>query len=90
MYTGLALRFDIVSIGAELLLLGFDRQAGFGVSEVEYDYSVGNSSDNGSYFVASDELPSQFGGQYSSLNARSTSTSMYRGIRFNVVLHLNN
>ena len=90
LYTGLALRFDIVSIGAELLLLGFDRQAGFGVSEVEYDYSVGNSSDNGSYFVASDELPSQFGGQYSSLNARSTSTSMYRGIRFNVVLHLNN
>jgi hypothetical protein len=90
LYTGLALRFDIVSIGAELLLLGFDRQAGFGVSEVEYDYSLGNSSDDGSYFVASDELPSQFAGQYSSLNARSTSTSMYRGIRFNVVLHLNN
>ena len=90
LYTGLALRFDIVSIGAELLLLGFDRQAGFGVSEVEYDYSSGNSSDAGSYFVASDELPSQFVGQYSSLNARSTSTSMYRGIRFNVVLHLNN
>jgi hypothetical protein len=90
LYTGLALRFDIVSIGAELLLLGFDRQAGFGVSEVEYDYSEGNSIGNGSYFVSSDELPNQFAGQYSSLNARSTSTSMYRGIRFNVVLHLNN
>lgn len=90
LYTGIALRFDIVSIGAELLLLGFDRQAGFGVSEVDYDYSINDSSEAGSYFVASDELPSQFAGQYSSLNARSTSTSMYRGIRFNVVLHLNN
>ena len=88
LYTGIALRFDFITIGIELLALGFDQQWGFGISEVEYDYLIDGSSDSGAYYVNSGQLPAQFSGQYSSLNARSNTTSMYRGIRLNVVLHL--
>jgi hypothetical protein len=88
LYTGIALRFDVITIGVEVLALGFDHQWGFGASEVEYDYLIDGSSDSGVYFVNSGQLPSQFSGEYSSLNARSTTTSMYRGIRLNLVLHL--
>ena len=89
LYTGVALRFDRVSIGAELLAIGFDRESGFGVSEVTYDQRFGDVVDSGTYLSASGELPGNFQGvNYSSLTATSARTSMYKGVRLNVVLHL--
>ena len=88
LYTGLAMRFDIISIGIELLAIGLDHQWGFGVSDVNYDYNLNGSSESGQYLVNSGELPGLFTGEFSSLNAKSTTTSMYRGIRLNLVLHI--
>ena len=88
LYTGVSLRFDNISVGFELLALGFDHQWGFGKSSVDYDYSLGQQTEAGSYFVNSGDLPVQFTGDFASLNARSTTTSMYRGIRLNISLYL--
>ncbi|MGB1384491.1 MAG: hypothetical protein ACPG66_03940 [Flavobacteriales bacterium] len=89
LYTGVALRFDRVSIGAELLAIGFDRQSGFGISEVTYDQRINNVIESGTYLAPSGELPFQFqGANYSALTATSSRTSMYKGVRLNVVLHL--
>ena len=89
LYTGVALRFDRVSIGAELLAIGFDRQSGFGISEVTYDQRINNVNESGTFLAPSGELPFQFQGiNYSALTATSLRTSMYKGVRLNVVLHL--
>lgn len=89
LYTGVALRFDRVSIGAELLAIGFDRQSGFGISEVTYSQRIGDDVDSGTYLSPSAELPFNFqGSNYSTLTATSSRTAMYKGVRLNVVLHL--
>lgn len=89
LYTGIALRFDRMSIGLELLALGIDQQSGFGVSEVSFDQVVNGESESGSYLTSSGSLPSAFGGfEFSSLTASSARTSMYKGVRLSLVLHL--
>ena len=90
LYTGISLRFDRISIGVELLAIGFDRQGGFGISEVEFDQLLGGDRDSGTYYAASSELTPDFQDipRYSSLTATSSRTSMYKGARFNLVLHI--
>ena len=90
LYTGLMLRFDMFSIGAEFLGLGFDRQFGFGATEVTYSYDLDEVEDAGTYWIGGNEMPGQFSNQqFSSLRARSSKMSMYRGIRVMAVLHIN-
>jgi hypothetical protein len=90
LYTGLMARFDLFSIGAEFLGLGFDRQFGFGASEVTYSYDLDEQNAAGSYWIGGDGMPDQFlNQQFSSLRARSSKMSMYRGIRIMAVLHIN-
>lgn len=90
LYTGIALRFDRISVGVELLGIGFDRQGGFGISEVEFDQLFGEERNSGSYMTASNELVSDFQDipRYESLTAKSSRVSMYKGVRFNLVLHM--
>lgn len=90
LYTGIALRFDRVSVGVELLGIGFDRQGGFGISEVEFDQFLGGERGSGTYYTASSELTTEFQDipRYESLTAKSSRLSMYKGARFNLVLHL--
>ncbi|HAW73565.1 MAG TPA: hypothetical protein DCX00_07060 [Flavobacteriales bacterium] len=90
LYTGLMLRFDIFSVGAEFLGLGFDRQFGFGASEVTYSYDFDEVTDSGTYWIGGDGMPNEFlNQQFSSLSARSSKMSMYRGVRLLAVLHIN-
>jgi len=90
LYTGLAMRFDAFSFGVELLGIGFERQSGFGISDVSYANEFDGETDAGSYLVSSADLPSEFATyQYTELSAKSSKTSMYRGIRVLAVLHIN-
>jgi len=90
LYTGLAMRFDAFSFGVEWLGIGFERQSGFGISELSYAYDLNGNSDEGNYMTASNELPFEFATyQYAELSATSSKTSMYRGIRVLAILHVN-
>jgi len=89
-YTGLAMRFDAFSVGVELLGFGFERQKGFGISDVSFANEFDGETDAGNYLLASSDLPSDFATyEYSELSAKSSKTSMYRGIRVLAVLHIN-
>ena len=90
LYTGLAMRFDAFSIGVELLGIGFERQSGFGISDVSFANEFDGEANEGSYLVSSSQLPTEFATyQYTELSAKSSKTSMYRGIRVLAVLHIN-
>ena len=69
---------------------GLSGKRVFGISDVSFANEFDGETDAGNYLLASSDLPSDFATyEYSELSAKSSKTSMYRGIRVLAVLHIN-
>jgi hypothetical protein len=85
LYLGTSFRFERFSLGGEVLMLGWDFQNGYGKTKIEYDGRIGGEVQSGTYYT-SDNWNSLYA--FSKLKISSSSTTMYRGFRFNFTFYL--
>lgn len=80
LYAGVNFQFDNISLGLEVIALGFDANYGIGKKKYSIEEKTGSKTTTIEYST----LDSKNGYFYSKLKNSASQSAMYRGLRFNI------